>query len=124
MQDGAESWRSISARSKAHNFVIYREHAGSESKTLRIGENVAVILDLLNKPRSAAWILGRFPVADARMVRAVLDDLCERGVLRNAAHSTARTLDQRVKDKDLCPPVNSRDLSLMTPRGAFVGHFE
>jgi radical SAM superfamily enzyme YgiQ (UPF0313 family) len=124
IQDGAESWRAMSARSKAYNFVIYREHAGSESKTLRIGENVAVILALLKKPRSAAWILGRFPVADAHMVRAVLDDLCKRGVLRNAAQSTARTLDQRVKDKDLCPPVNSRDLSLMTSHGAFVGHFE
>ena len=124
IQDGAESWRSISARSKAYNFVIYREHAGSESKTLRIGENVAVILDLLKKPRSVAWILGRFPVADAPMVPAVLDDLCKRGVLRNAAQSTARTLDQRVKDKGLCPQVNSRDLSLMTSHGAFVGHFE
>ena len=81
----AGSWQSISTRSKAHNFVIYAEPADSESKTLRVDHNVAVILDLFEKPQSVASIMGIFPVADAERVHAMIHDLFERGVLREAA---------------------------------------
>jgi radical SAM superfamily enzyme YgiQ (UPF0313 family) len=82
---GAESWRSISARPTTYNFVVYREHAGSESKTLRVSENVAVVLDLLKKPRPKGWILREFPGADARAVAVAIEDLFKRGVLRYRA---------------------------------------
>jgi hypothetical protein len=75
MHNAAESWRSVSVRSTTNNFVVYRQHTGSESKTLRVGENIAVVLDLLQKPRPKGWILRKFPVADA------LNDLVKRGVL-------------------------------------------
>jgi hypothetical protein len=75
MHDGADPWRSISVRSTTNNFVVYRQRTGSESKTLRVSKNVAIALDLLQKPQARLSVLGRFPIADA------LEDLIERGVL-------------------------------------------
>jgi radical SAM superfamily enzyme YgiQ (UPF0313 family) len=85
IQDRGDSWRSISTRSAAHNFVVYRERASSESKTLHVSENVTIILDLLKKPRQETWILSKFPKGDAQAAGAAIDDLLKRGVLRDRA---------------------------------------
>jgi radical SAM superfamily enzyme YgiQ (UPF0313 family) len=85
IQDRGDSWRSISTRSAAHNFVVYRERASSESKTLHVSENVTIILNLLKKPRQETWILSKFPKGDAQAAGAAIDDLLKRGVLRDRA---------------------------------------
>ena len=82
INDGTESWRSISTRSKTHSFVVHRRQTSYESRTLRIGDNVSEILDLLTKPRPKRWILGNFPSADGLTISRAIDDLLKRGVLR------------------------------------------
>jgi hypothetical protein len=82
INDGTESWRSISTRSKTHNFVVHRRQHIYESSTLRIGDNVSEIADLLTKPRPKRWILGKFPAADGPTISRAIDDLLRRGVLR------------------------------------------
>lgn len=82
IHDGVKSWRSISARSIRHNFVIYCEHVGSESKTLRVNENIAIILDFLKEPRSEAWILRKFAPINTNAARGAIADLLKRRVLR------------------------------------------
>jgi hypothetical protein len=81
MHNEPECWRSISVRSTTNNFVVYRQHPGSESKTLRVGESIAVVLNLLQRPRPRGWILRKFPVADRPAIADALNDLVERGVL-------------------------------------------
>ena len=81
INDRTGSWRSISTRSKTHSFVVHRRQASYESRTLRIGDNVAEILDLLTKPRRRRWILEKFPAADGLAIRRAIDDLLTRGVL-------------------------------------------
>ena len=81
INDGTGSWRSISTRSKTHSFVVHRRQTSYESRTLRIGDNVAEILDLLTKPRRRRWILEKFPAADGLVMRRAIDDLLMRGVL-------------------------------------------
>jgi len=82
INDGTGSWRSISTRSKAHSFVVHRRQTTYESRTLRIGDNVAEILDLLTTPRPKRWILGEFPAADEPATSRAIEDLLRRGVLR------------------------------------------
>ncbi len=82
INDGTGSWRSISTRSKTHSFVVHRRQTSYESRTLRIGDNVAEILDLLTKPRRRRWILEKFPAADGLAMRRAIDDLLRRGVMR------------------------------------------
>jgi len=76
------SWRSISTRTKTHNFVVHRRVTGGESSTLRIADDVAEILDLFTKPRRRNWILEKFPPADGPEMAMAIDDLLSRGVLR------------------------------------------
>jgi radical SAM superfamily enzyme YgiQ (UPF0313 family) len=82
INDRNGSWRSISTRSKTRSFVVHRRQNTYEARTLRIGDNVAEILDLLAKPRRKRWILGKFPVADGPATSKAIDDLLRRGVLR------------------------------------------
>jgi radical SAM superfamily enzyme YgiQ (UPF0313 family) len=82
INDRNGSWRSISTRSKTHSFVVHRRQNTYEARTLRIGDNVAEILDLLTKPRRKRWILGKFPAADGPATSKAIDDLLRRGVLR------------------------------------------
>jgi radical SAM superfamily enzyme YgiQ (UPF0313 family) len=82
INDRNGSWRSISTRSKTHSFVVHRRQNTYEARALRIGDNVAEILDLLTKPRRKRWILGKFPAADAPATSKAIDDLLRRGVLR------------------------------------------
>src|SRR5437762_205871 len=82
INDGMGSWHSISTRSKTHSFVVHRRQTTYESRTLRIGDNVAEILDLLTTPRPKRWILGKFPAADGPATSRAIDDLLRRGVLR------------------------------------------
>jgi radical SAM superfamily enzyme YgiQ (UPF0313 family) len=90
IHDRVGAWRSISTRSVSHSFVVYRGQTGGyESKTLRVGDNVGIILDLLAKPRRKRWILGKFPPADADATSGAIDDLLRRGVLHDGAWSTA-----------------------------------
>ncbi len=77
-----ESWRSISTRSKVHSFVVHARQTTYESKTLRIGDKVAEILQLLKTPRPEEWILEKFPAAEAGATSAAINDLFRRGVLR------------------------------------------
>jgi radical SAM superfamily enzyme YgiQ (UPF0313 family) len=81
INDRTGSWRSISTRSKTHSFVVHRRQTSYESRTLRIGDNVAEILDLLTKPRRRRWILEKLPAADRLATRRAIDDLLRRGVL-------------------------------------------
>lgn len=85
IKDRPESWRSISTRSKAHSFVVHRSTTAYESKTLRIGDNVAEILALATRPRREGWILGKFPTIEESPTRAAIDDLFKRGVLRECS---------------------------------------
>ena len=85
INDGTGSWRSISTRPKTHSFVVHRRQTSYESRTLRIGDNVAEILDLLTKPRRRRWILEKFPAADRLVMRRAITDLLRRGVLRECA---------------------------------------
>ena len=79
------AWRSTSARSTSHNFVVYRGTSGYESKTLQVGDNVATILDVLTRPRRKGWILRKLPAADAQATNGAIVDLLRRGVLHNCA---------------------------------------
>ena len=81
INDRSGSWRSISTRSKTHSFVVHRRQNTYEAKTLRIGDNVAEIIDLLTKPRRKRWILEKFPAADGSATSRAIDDLLRRGVL-------------------------------------------
>jgi len=81
INDRTGSWRSISTRSKTHSFVVHRRQNTYEAKTLRIGDNVAEIIDLLTKPRRKRWILEKFPAADGSATSRAIDDLLRRGVL-------------------------------------------
>jgi hypothetical protein len=83
IHDRVRSWQSISTRSTAHNFVVYRGKTGFESKTLRVGNSVAAIVDLLKKPRPLRVIVGQFKRPDAQLAAAAIEDLCERGVVRS-----------------------------------------
>ena len=81
IHDGMKSWRSISTRSTRHNFVVYCEHVGSESKTLKIIKNVAIILAYLTASRSEAWILSKFGPVNTNAARGAIADLLKRRVL-------------------------------------------
>ena len=85
INDRTGSWRSISTRSKTHSFVVHGRQTIYESRTLRIGDNVAEILELLKRPRREGWILEKFPAAEAGATSAAIDDLLKRGVLRERA---------------------------------------
>ncbi len=86
IQDRVGAWRTISTRSTAHNFVVYRSQTdGCESKALQVGDNIGIILELLIKPRRKRWILRKFPAAAAEAASNAIDDLLERGVLRVCA---------------------------------------
>jgi hypothetical protein len=86
IQNRVGAWRTISTRSTAHNFVVYRSQTGGcESKALQVGDNIGIILELLAKPRRKKWILRKFPAADAEAASYAIDDLLERGVLRVCA---------------------------------------
>jgi len=80
IHDRVGAWRSISGQPTSHNFVVYRAQAGYESKTLRVGDNVGIILDLLTKPRRKRSIVDRFSAADAEATSGAIDDLLRRGV--------------------------------------------
>ena len=84
------AWRSTSARSASHSFVVYRGQSGYESKTLQIGENVAMILELLNKPRPKRWVLEKFSPADTEATNVAIGDLVRRGVLANRVQNAGR----------------------------------
>ena len=71
---------------------IFRGQIGYESKTLRVGDNVGIILDLLSEPRQKKWILGKFPIADAEATSDAIDDLLNRGVLFECAAAANRPL--------------------------------
>jgi radical SAM superfamily enzyme YgiQ (UPF0313 family) len=80
------AWRSISTRSTAQNFIVYRGQTGScESKALQVGDNIRLILELLTKPRRRKWILRKFSAAYADAASNAIDDLLERGVLQVCA---------------------------------------
>ena len=85
IHDRVGAWRSISGQPTSHNFVVYRAQAGYQSKTLRVGDNVGIILDLLTKPRRKRSIVDRFSAADAEATSGAIDDLLRRGVLRDCA---------------------------------------
>lgn len=87
------SWRSISTRSRAHNFVVHRRQTRYQSKTLRIGNKVAEILQLLKSPRREEWILETVPAAEVGPTSAVIDDLLRRGVLRECTEADHRFSD-------------------------------
>jgi radical SAM superfamily enzyme YgiQ (UPF0313 family) len=84
LHDQAGAWRSISSRSTSHSFVVYRGLIGCESKTLRVGDSVGIILDLLAKPRRESWILKKMPALDEKATSNAIDDLLKRGVLASA----------------------------------------
>jgi len=78
------AWHSISTRSTAHSFVVYRvQTGGCESKTLQVGDNIGIILGLLKKPRRKEWILRNFHSADTEATTGAIDDLLERGVVHD-----------------------------------------
>jgi hypothetical protein len=81
------SWRSISTGSSAHSFVVHGRQTTYESRTLRIGDKVAEILQLLRRPRREGWILEKFPVAEAGATSAAINDLFRRGVLRECTET-------------------------------------
>src|SRR5947207_4899852 len=92
IQNRVGAWRTISTRSTAHNFVVYRSQAGRcESKALQVGDNIGIILELLIKPRRKRWILRKFPAADVEAASNAIDDLLRRGVLRDCAIKVAET---------------------------------
>jgi radical SAM superfamily enzyme YgiQ (UPF0313 family) len=93
INDRTGSWRSISTGSKAHNFVVHAKQTSYEAKTLRIGDKVAEILQLLKKPRREEWVLEKFPAAEAGATSAAIDDLFKRGVLRECTQ-TSHSFDQ------------------------------
>jgi hypothetical protein len=84
------SWRSISTRSTAHNFVVHPRKTSYESKTLRIGDKVAEILQLFKKPRREEWILEKFLAGEAGATSAAINDLFRRGVLRECTEADHR----------------------------------
>lgn len=79
----AAAWRSISTRPTRHSFVVYPGQSGYESKTLQVGDNVAMILELLTAPRRKKWVLGKFSPADAEATNVAIADLLSRGVLHD-----------------------------------------
>ncbi len=93
INDRPGSWRSISTRSKTHSFVVHRRQKSCESMTLRIGDNVAEILDLLAKPRPKRWLLEKFPAADRAATVRAIDDLLSRGVLHECGVPSTKTLE-------------------------------
>jgi len=92
IHDRVANWRTISTRSTSHSFVVHRGQIGYESKTLRVGDDVGIILDLLSEPRQKKWILGKFPIADAEATSDAIDDLLNRGVLFECAAAANRPL--------------------------------
>jgi hypothetical protein len=101
INDGTASWRSISTRPKTHSFVVHRRQTTYESRTLRIGDNVAEILDLLTKPRRRRWILEKFTAAEGLAMRRAIDDLLRRGVLRErGVHQQRPQKQQPLFDRD------------------------
>ena len=84
------SWRSISTPSTAHSFVVHPKQTSYESKTLRVGDKVAEILQLLKRPRRKEWILEKFPAAEADATSAAINDLFRRGVLRECTEADHR----------------------------------
>src|SRR4030095_16621326 len=82
-----ESWRSISTPSTAHSFVVHPRQTSYESKTLRVGDKVAEIVQLLKRPRREVWILEKFPPADLGGRSARISDLFRRGVLRECTQA-------------------------------------
>jgi hypothetical protein len=86
---GAESRHSISTRSTAHSFVVYCGETGYESKTLRVGASITIILELLKEPRRKQWILEKLPVAVANATCAAIDELFRRGVLCDCSDGSA-----------------------------------
>jgi radical SAM superfamily enzyme YgiQ (UPF0313 family) len=84
------SWRSISTGSKAHSFVVHSRQTTYESRTLRISDNVAEILELFKGPRREEWILEKFPAAEASATSAAINDLFRRGVLRECTETDHR----------------------------------
>jgi hypothetical protein len=86
IQNRVGAWRTISTRSRTHNFVVYRSQTGGcESKALQVSDNIGQILELVTKPRQKKSILRKFPAADAEAASNAIDDLLERGVLRVCA---------------------------------------
>ena len=84
IQNRVGTWPSISTRSTAHNFVVYRSQTGGcESKVLQVGDNIGTILELLAKPRRRKWISGKFSAVDSEATTGAIDDLLKRGVLRD-----------------------------------------
>jgi radical SAM superfamily enzyme YgiQ (UPF0313 family) len=81
INDRAGAWRSIPTRSKAHSFVVHGRQTTYESRTLRISDDVAEILQLFKTPRREGRILEKFPAAEAAATSAAIDDLFRRGVL-------------------------------------------
>jgi len=90
------SWRSISTGSTAHSFVVHGRQTTYECRTLRIGDKVAEILQLLKRPRREEWILEKFPAAEAAATSAAINDLFRRGVLRECTET-----DHRFGDNDV-----------------------
>jgi radical SAM superfamily enzyme YgiQ (UPF0313 family) len=84
------SWRSISTGSTAHSFVVHGRQTTYESRTLRIGDKVAKILQLLERPRREESILEKFPAAEAGATSAAINDLFRRGVLRECTETDHR----------------------------------
>ena len=90
IQHQAAAWRSISTRSTNHSFLVYRSQtAGYQSRTLQIGDNVGMIVDLLIEPRQKGWILKKFSAADSEATSGAVEDLLRRGVLRRCAQGAA-----------------------------------
>jgi len=96
INDRTGSWRSISTGSKAHSFVVHGRLTTYESKTLRIGDKVAEILQLFKKPRREGWILEKFPAVEAGATSAAINDLFKRGVLREYTET-----DHRFSENDM-----------------------
>ena len=90
INDRTGSWRSISTGSKAHSFVVHGRQTTYESRTLRIGDNVAKILELFKRPRREGWVLEKFPAAEAGATSVAIDDLFRRGVLRECTETDHR----------------------------------
>ena len=76
------SWRSVSARSISHCFVVYRGRAGYESKTLDVSNDVGFLLELLITPRPRAWALKKFSRTYESATESAIEDLLKRGVLQ------------------------------------------
>jgi hypothetical protein len=111
IQNQAAAWRSISSRATNHSFLVYRSQtAGYQSRTLQIGDNVGMIVDLLAQPRQKGWILKKFSAAEADATSGAIEDLLRRGVLRHCAQGRA------TKATETGPAIESRLVSLTRRR--------